>query len=532
MRPNRSLFAPLLLILIGVLLLLHNFRPEFPFWDLVARYWPLVLVVWGLAKLAGALQRPRAGETPWRPSLTIGEFFLALLIVAAGLSASQWVRVRGEIPWGQMGFDWPWSERFTFTQELKHDIPANASVYFESYAGDVRVTGADTKELTVTVSKQVRSTSEPEARKLADSLQPEIVQNGNSLTIRMPNNPQFRADLQVSVPKKTPLQFDVRRGSIQASDIIGDISGNVDRGDAAVSNIEGNVRLQLRRGSLSAQNVKGNVELEGRGSDVQVADVTGQLLVRGEYSGASDYARIAQGVKFTSSRTDMEIQKLPGRLEMTIGSLSIKQPDGAVTINTQNKDIRVEDFNERVQVTDRGASVELSTTRLPLKDIEVENHSGPIEVSLPPRSEFQVDATARRGEVESDFGPLETETGTENGHASGRVGKGGGNLKLTTSYGSIRLRKLGSEITAPDAPKPPKAPAPPRSGIAGRAWPGPGELHDSFARLESLQGVDRALQARERARKSQEQTRQRLAVVERRASERLAAAEKRINRVQ
>jgi len=87
MHRRQSLFGPLLLILLGTLLLVHNFSPDFPFWDLVGRYWPVVLVVWGLAKLAEALRRPSA-EGPWRPSLSIGEFFLAMLLVMVGLAAS------------------------------------------------------------------------------------------------------------------------------------------------------------------------------------------------------------------------------------------------------------------------------------------------------------------------------------------------------------------------------------------------------------------------------------------------------------
>ena len=37
-----------------------------------------------VAKLAGALRRPQPGEPAWRPSLTLGEFFLALFIVVMG----------------------------------------------------------------------------------------------------------------------------------------------------------------------------------------------------------------------------------------------------------------------------------------------------------------------------------------------------------------------------------------------------------------------------------------------------------------
>jgi DUF4097 and DUF4098 domain-containing protein YvlB len=512
MHHRRSLFAPIVLILFGALLLARNFRPEFPFWEIVGRYWPVVLIVWGLAKLSGALRRPAPGQPAWRPSLTVGEFFLALFIVLVGLSATRWVEARGSYPWWQADFDWPWTQHYSFTEDVKQPMPAQSALYVENYAGDVHVTGADTNEVTASITKQVRAEAEAQAKTLADRLHAALVQEGDTLTFRMPTDPALRADVVLTVPKATPVRFEVRRGSIQAADLVGDLNAQVDRGDVQVSNIQGNVRVQLSRsGSLNARNIKGNVELEGNGNDVQVSDVTGQLSVRGNYSGASDYSRIAQGVRFNSTRTDMEIQKLPGSLQMTIGSLTITQPSGPVTVNTR-KDIRIEDFDEKIQVVDHNASVELSTTRLPLRDIVVENHSGPIEVSIPAGSEFQVEARAQRGEVESDFNALQVNRGTDEGQIRGTVGRGLANLKLTTSYGSIRLRQLGSRPGGVRPPAPPKPPPPPRiSRGAERAM---------------SRAIERQELAIERTRRATELARNRLEEARRQTTLRIARPQK------
>ncbi len=48
---RRPLFSGLLLILIGLLLLAHQFRPEFRVWQLFATYWPVLLIIWGLSKM-------------------------------------------------------------------------------------------------------------------------------------------------------------------------------------------------------------------------------------------------------------------------------------------------------------------------------------------------------------------------------------------------------------------------------------------------------------------------------------------------
>ena len=455
MRRNHSLVAPLLFILVGALLLIWNFRPEFPIWETVAKYWPVILIVWGLAKLVAWLGPVPPGAPAWKPSLTVGEFFLALLIVLVGLSASQWLEVRGRIPWGTI--DWPWSETYQFTQTLKQPMEPKSRLRVENPAGDVRVTAGDGKEILVTVSKRIRASCQEAANKLEPQTNAEIVREGGASVVRVPSHSQLRADLEITVPRAVQLAGDVRRGAFQASGLEGDVSAEVERGDVTLSNIAGDVRLQLRRGSLTARDIKGSIDVDGRGSDIQVSDITGQLSVRGEYSGTMEFSNVAQGVRFNSSRTDLEIQKLPGRLDMTLGALTINTPGGLVTVSTRNKDVRVEDFAEKVQIVNRGASVELRTTRLPLRGIEVENHSGPIDIAIPAKSEFQIDATTRRGEIDVDFPDLPVERVDDVRSVKGKVGQAGAIIKLTTSYGTISLRKAGEEEKRPEA-------APPRKG--------------------------------------------------------------------
>lgn len=443
MRRHQSLIAPLLFILIGVLLLVWNFRPEFPIWEMVARYWPLLLIVWGIAKLIAWARPAEPGAPAWRPSLTVGEFFLALLIVLLGISASKWLEVRGQIPWGNI--DWPWSETYQFSQALKQPMAPKSKLRVENPAGDVRVTGGDVAEINVAVSKRIRACSQEEANRLDPQTNAEIVLDGDNWVVRVPGVPQLRADLDITVPRAVALAADIHRGALQAADLQGDLSAEIERGDATLTNIAGDVRLQLRRGSMTARDIKGNVEVEGRGSDIRAADVTGQLAVRGEYSGAIEFSNVAQGVRFNSSRTDMEIQKLPGRVDMTLGALTINAPGGLVNVSTRNKDIRVEDFSEKVQIANRGASVELRTSKLPLRDIEVENHSGPIELAIPDKSEFVIDATTRRGDIDLEFPNLPVERQDDVRSVKGKVGQAGANIKLSTSYGTITLRKAGAE---------------------------------------------------------------------------------------
>src|SRR5438105_1110179 len=77
---RRSITGPLLLLLIGSVFLWTNLHPEAPIFDLLARYWPLLLIGWGLLRLLEALIWRRDGV---RYGFAGGEIVLIVLICIA-----------------------------------------------------------------------------------------------------------------------------------------------------------------------------------------------------------------------------------------------------------------------------------------------------------------------------------------------------------------------------------------------------------------------------------------------------------------
>ncbi|HET8921773.1 MAG TPA: toast rack family protein [Candidatus Acidoferrum sp.] len=81
-NPRRvSLVLPIILITVGVLILIHNWRPAFDPWPIFGTYWPLILIFVGLGKVWDNTQRTRNPHTA--PGVSIGATtgILAFIVV-------------------------------------------------------------------------------------------------------------------------------------------------------------------------------------------------------------------------------------------------------------------------------------------------------------------------------------------------------------------------------------------------------------------------------------------------------------------
>jgi len=104
---RRSITGPLILLLIGGLFLWRNLHPEVPVFDLLAQYWPFVLIGWGLIRLIEVAL--------WRESrqggFTGGEVVLVILVCMAG--SLVWAAHENGIHLNGRGLDW-WGVQYDY----------------------------------------------------------------------------------------------------------------------------------------------------------------------------------------------------------------------------------------------------------------------------------------------------------------------------------------------------------------------------------------------------------------------------------
>lgn len=451
-HPRRSsIFTGLVLILFGFLFLLHNYRGGFSVGRLLLHWWPLLLILWGVAKLYERVAAQRSGVKPAAP-IRAGEVFLilALLCLVGLVALADFVKERA--PGLGIEVEEPvFGDSHTFDIDVaSKTVPANAHILIHIGRGDIRVRAGDTPEVRVSGKRTVRAWTESEAQRIADSARLEIVQNGDAYEVRMPggdtSSSRAAVDLDVVVPKKAPLTIRKEKGNVEVSDAGGELSIATQGGDVEVRGARADVDVEMRRGSVKISDTKGDVKISGRGGEVEVVKAAGGLTLDGEFRGPIRAEKIAKGVRFVSSRTDLTLTQLSGHLETGSGNLQVFDSAGNLTLRTRDYDLDLENVTGKIKVDNRSGNIQVRFPSPPKENIEITNSSAGITLTLPASSSFELFADSRSGEIDSEFdAPSIKKTTSQSGdsHLEGKVGSRGPKITLKTSYGQISIHKSG-----------------------------------------------------------------------------------------
>jgi hypothetical protein len=148
---RRSFSGPLLLVVVGGLFLWHNLHPEAPLFDLVARYWPFLLIAWGLVRLVEVSVRRDTGV---RRGFSGGEIVLIILICLAG--SGIWAAHEHAPRFVVGGLEF-WGQQYDYPVSVKAAAGGAKRIVFENARGYIKLTGADASDVTVNGHKTIRA---------------------------------------------------------------------------------------------------------------------------------------------------------------------------------------------------------------------------------------------------------------------------------------------------------------------------------------------------------------------------------------
>lgn len=477
---RRSVVGPLILIGVGVLFLLHNVYPDIAVGEIFGRYWPFLLVFWGVLRLIEVLALAGMSKPLPRNSVSGGEWVLVVFIFLIGSAVYAAHNYTGWFPDGRAlrGLVVDFGEPFDYTvPPATQACGKTPRLVIENFRGNARITGGDADSIQVSGRKTIRAMQQKDADQ-ADKQTPMelIASNGNTVTIRLNQDHvsdrlRVSHDLDITVPKGASVECHGRYGDFDVRGIGGNAEITSDNAGIRLQDIGGAVKINVQKSDIvRAVDVKGTVDLRGHGQDVEFENIAGQVTMEGSFTGQLQFRNLAQPLRFDGTQTEIKIAKIPGEFRLSPGDLVATNLVGPVQINARSRDVQISGFTQSLDLTvDRG-DVELRPTGANMPKMDVRTRSGDIDLGLPDKARFDLKAQTDHGEVHDEFGaPLATSELGDGAMISGTAGSGP-SLRLQTGRGSVTVRKSGTDDDsgnpAPEPPKSlkaPKVPAPPPS---------------------------------------------------------------------
>jgi DUF4097 and DUF4098 domain-containing protein YvlB len=445
-QQRSSIFTGLLLIVLGILFLLARFHPDLGIWHLFWRFWPVLIILWGVAKLVDHFSAQRVGDVR-PPLLTGGEAALLVLVVFVLAGMGIYTKIHERNPGLNIDLD-VFNHKASQSEELPpKPIPAGAHVMATTALGSITAHVGGGNDLRVSVTETAEAANESAAQELLKSLKVVVEQTRDGYSVHPVNQEMetghVTVDFDLTLPKSVSLSADSHHGDISISGLAGAVSVTTQVGDIEVHDIGSDVTAQLVKGDARIDDITGSVRVTGRGNEIEMNDVAGDATLQGEFFGPVRIRNVSKTTHYTSQAGDLTLSHLTGRLELDSGEIAVSDVGGFAKLVTHDKDIEVENVAGRLDIAGTHGDIKVTYAQPPREDINIANGTGEVDLTLPAKSNFEISAISRSGEVQSDFEAPGLQPADENGtgRLNGKIGSAGPNISIATSYGTIYLRK-------------------------------------------------------------------------------------------
>jgi DUF4097 and DUF4098 domain-containing protein YvlB len=185
--------------------------------------------------------------------------------------------------------------------------------------------------------------------------------------------------------------------------------------------------------------------------------VTGDATIEGEFFGPIHVRNVTKTTHYASQKADLTLVHMTGRLELDSGQIEISDVAGFAKLTTRNKDLDIENVGGRLEISDVHGDIKVGYAQPPREEIIITNESGGVDLTLPEKSNFQISASSRGGDVQSDFeasGPSphpdphpgsnsdsDSDDKDKPSRFDAKIGTGVPKIQISTTFGTINLRK-------------------------------------------------------------------------------------------
>jgi len=451
-RSAGSFFWGLILIAAGSIFLLKNLGYDVPVWTGIARYWPVLLIVWGFIKLIDYVRLKRAGQAG--PLFGAGEVVLLIVVIMGGTAITAAANMSPDFAsLFEMAnidiFDIT-GNSYHFTEHYEREALNGSSIEIINRYGSVEVSPADTDRIIVDVDKTVTAANETEANELSKVLMYSISEEDHRYRVISNYNRdenrvrgrRFKTSLTVKVPKHSAIALDNRNGTVLVSGLMGDQKITNSFGRVTLNGIAGTVSIANRNDNVTVDDISGATTITNEFGNVEAKKIVGSLEIR-HRNGNVAVEGIKGDTKLFVSFGSVSAKDIEGSLNASARNTSVEvsRVENDVIVDNQFQSVQLDGVKGAVTVTNRNGNVDLRYDQPPRKNIQVNSQFGDVSVTLPASSAFSIDARTRFASISSDFKELNRRDDHDRDTITGQVGSGGPEIRIDNRNGSIHIEK-------------------------------------------------------------------------------------------
>jgi Toastrack DUF4097 len=263
-----------------------------------------------------------------------------------------------------------------------------------------------------------------------------------------------------------PVTLSARYGDVEVEDVDGPVGIETEHGDVAVRRCAA-LTGSVHHGDLTAESVRGDIEIEGRhagvhasgvgGSahvettyrDVRLEKVGGEVRVKAEH-GQVSATEVTGPLVAEASYDDVVLAGISGPVELTVSHGGVRAEDlrQGARVRCSGDDVVLSRFAGPVEIAADRGSVRLTPDAPFLGPLAVRSTYGGIRLDVPPGSRFELDASAKGGEVDVELADLDPQR-REPRRVIGHLGGGGLPVTLAAERGDVNVRS-SSEVARQD----------------------------------------------------------------------------------
>jgi DUF4097 and DUF4098 domain-containing protein YvlB len=456
-RHYGSIFWSLILISIGCLFLLSNMDVVQHPWAFIGRYWPVLIILWGVSKLVYFIQGTSNPQLGNRSRLGGGDIVLLFFLLMIGSLISKATQANWPWPpfrhWGEdvrddRGWDFDSRKNYYYTDEASLTVDGKeTSVEIQNSYGNVDINIHDLPQVKVKVEKRIKEDDEKKAGEIGSRVKLKVEKKGAAILIstnRDELEEELRRGLKTNISIWVPHKFSVRLnnqyGDVTLTAVSGNHVLNNQYGSLTIKNVEGNLQTENKYGGITIFGVSGDCTVTNKYAAIELENVGGKAIIDGGY-GAISLKKIKGEVRVSHKNGNLECQELDGPLDVDGKFVSVKGDTiaGDVKVVTSYRKVELENVQGAMSVDGKHGDIEIRSDHIPLKPIKVNSEYGGISISLPKASQFKFDGFSRFGKLESDFEGVQSGDFNNDNRTVATQGKSGPLITVNTTYRDIRL---------------------------------------------------------------------------------------------